>query len=119
MANFNGAEEAMGAAFKTPNNLLCPRCGQYGRVSFPVFVEDRNGHNVHAANSVVCVFCKEGEKKGRLITLFTGPVAKPDFCCRDVKLPAGCSFEGLRRALEKEPLRRWFHYAELGRNQLF
>ena len=37
MANFNGAEEAMGAAFKTPNNLLCPRCGQYGRVSFPRF----------------------------------------------------------------------------------
>lgn len=119
MANFNGAEEAMGAAFKTPNNLLCPRCGQYGRVSFQVFVTCPDGKNIHAVNSVVCLFCKEGERRGRLISIYTGFSGKPDFSCRDAKLPAGCSLEGLRRALEKEPLRQCFYYAELGRNQLF
>lgn len=113
MADFNGPETAFQAAFKTPNNLLCPRCGAYGRVSFPVFVEDENGQNLHAVNSVVCLLCREGERKGRLIALFTGPVIKPDFYCRGAKLPAGCSLEELRRALEKNPCRRWFHRAEL------
>ena len=113
MANFNGPETAMSAVFKTPNNLLCPRCGEYGKASFAVFVEDRDGQNIHAVNSVVCVYCKGGEKRGRLIGLFTGPIAKPDFSCRDAKLPAGYVLEDLHRALLKDPLRRWFHYAEL------
>lgn len=113
MANFNGPETAMSTAFKTPSNLLCPRCGEYGRVSFPVFVEDVGGNNLHAVNSVVCLACKEGEQKGRLVALFTGPVANPDFSCRDAKLPAGYVLEDLRRALKKNPLRRWFHREEL------
>ena len=122
MANFNGPETAMAAGFKPPNNLLCLRCGEYGRASFAVFVEGRDGKNVHAVNSEVCIYCKTGVRRGSLIGLFTGSVAKPDFTCRGAKLPEGCSMEVLHRALEKEPLRRWFHHTELaakGRNQLF
>lgn len=114
MANFNGPEEKMAASFKTSNNLLCPRCGKYGRVSFQVLVKDQKGQNIHTVNSVVCLFCREGERYGLLITLFTGPVGKPDLSCRNTKVPIGYTLEDLRRALEKETLWQWFHYAELG-----
>lgn len=121
MANFNGPETAMAAGFKTPNNMLCPQCNEYGLASFAVFVEGRDGKNVHAVNSIVCLYCKAGNNRGRLVGLFTGPVDKPDFACRDAKMPEGCYMSALHRALEQEPTRRWFHYTELEapKNQLF
>lgn len=114
MANFNnGPEAAMTAGFQTPNNMLCRKCGKYGMISLAVFVRDADGNNVHALNSIVCLECRKGETRGRLVGIFTGSSVRPDFSCRDAKAPPGGSIQALTNALEKEPTRSWFHVAEL------
>ena len=122
MANFTGPDvcgpDGMSGGFKTPSPALCPRCNDYGKASFPIFVEIKAGTPmVHVCNSIVCLTCHEGNKKGRLIGLFTGDYAKPDFACRGAKLPDGLLLSDLQRELLEHPTRRWFTYNELIANR--
>lgn len=119
MAIFYGPDSNLQSSFKTPSNMLCPVCGEYGRASFAVFVDmGDNKPMIHICNSLVCLGCKENGNRGRLVALFTGPVSNPDFSCRGAKLPSGITLDAVQQALIKNPTRRWFSWGELT-NRMF
>lgn len=119
MAKFNDGTHNLDKAFKKPNNMLCPVCGEYGLASFAVFVDmGDNKPMIHVCNSLVCLGCKENGKRGRLVALFTGPVANPDFSSRGAKLPPGITLDAVQKALIQNPTRRWFSWGELT-NRMF
>lgn len=122
MANFTGPDvcgpDGMSGGFKTPSPALCPRCNDYGLASFQIFVETKAGEPMtHVCNANVCTTCREGNKRGRLLALFTGDYANPDFSCRKANLPAGLLLADIHRELLEHPTRRWFTYHELIANR--
>lgn len=122
MANFTGPDvcgpDGMKSGFKAQSPSLCHRCNDYGKASFPIFVEITAGTPmVHVCNAIVCTTCYDGKKRGRLICLFTGDYANPDIACRGAKLPAGLLLSDIHRELLEHPTRRWFTYHELISNR--
>ena len=96
----------------------CPVCGKEGRASLKVYVQTANGPKF-LVNSSVCLYCND--RHGRFETMYTGTYDRPDFSCKEAKLPQGVTLEDIHRALINNPTRRIFTIYELtaGRRTLF